>query len=102
MPSAVLLGRFITVCFGIGTVGLGYIVGKRITGRVTVGALTSLIIAISPTNVWHSRLITPDTFVTFFALTSLLGATLIYQCGKRWHYIIAGICTGLTASDDSR
>ena len=98
MPSAVLLGRFITVCFGIGTVGLGYIVGKRITGRVTVGALTSLIIAISPTNVWHSRLITPDTFVTFFALTSLLGATLIYQCGKRWHYIIAGICTGLTAS----
>lgn len=98
MPSAVLLGRFITVCFGVGTVGLSYIVGKRITGRVTVGALTSLMIAISPTNVWHSRWITPDTFVTFFALTSLLGATLIYQYGKRWHYIIAGICTGLTAS----
>lgn len=98
MPSAVLLGRFITACFGIGTVGLGYIVGKRITGRVTVGALTSLMIAISPTNVWHSRLITPDTFVAFFALTSLLGAALIYQYGKRWHYIITGISIGLTVS----
>ena len=66
MPTTVLLGRVITICFGVGTVGLVYLVGKQITGRTAVGALASLMVAISPTNVWHSRLITPDTFVTFF------------------------------------
>lgn len=66
MPTTVLLGRAVTICFGIGTVGLTYLVGKQITGRTAVGLLASLMVAISPTNVWHSRLITPDTFVTFF------------------------------------
>jgi 4-amino-4-deoxy-L-arabinose transferase-like glycosyltransferase len=98
MPTTVLLGRVITICFGVGTVGLVYLVGKQITGRTAVGALASLMVAISPTNVWHSRLITPDTFVTFFSLASLLASILVYQQGKTWQYVVAGICVGLTAS----
>jgi 4-amino-4-deoxy-L-arabinose transferase-like glycosyltransferase len=98
MPTAVLLGRIITIGFGVGTVGLVYFNGKQITGRTSVGILASLMAAISPTTVWHSRLITPDTFVTFFASASLLASTLVYQQGKTWQYAIAGICVGLTAS----
>lgn len=97
MPSAVLLGRAITVCFGVGTVGLVYLVGKRLGGK-TMGLLASLMTATFPTNVLHSRSITPDTFVTFFAVATLLASVLIYQQGKPWQYVLAGICVGLTAS----
>jgi 4-amino-4-deoxy-L-arabinose transferase-like glycosyltransferase len=93
-----ITGRIITIFFGVGTVGLVYFVGKQITGRIAVGVLASLMVAISPTSVWHSRLITPDTFVTFFALASFLASILVYQQGKTWQYVVAGICVGLTVS----
>lgn len=98
MPTTVLLARVVTICFGVGTVGLVYLVGRRMTGRTAVGALAALMVAISSTAVWHSRLVTPDTFVMFFALTSLLASVLVYQQGKTWQYVVAGICVGLTAS----
>lgn len=98
MPTTVLLGRSITILFGVATVGLVYFVGKQITSRPAVGVLASLMVAISSTNVWHSRLITPDTLVTFFSLASILASILIYQQGKTWHYVVAGICVGLAAS----
>lgn len=98
MPTAILLERSVTICFGVGAVGLAYLVGTRIAGRTAVGALAALMVAISPTAVWHSRVVTPDTFVMFFALASLLASVLIYQQGKTWQYVVAGICVGLTAS----
>jgi 4-amino-4-deoxy-L-arabinose transferase-like glycosyltransferase len=98
MPTTVLLGRILSICFGVGTVGSGYFVGKQITGRPAVGVLTSLMLAISPANVGYSRLITPDTFVTFFAITSFWASILVYQQGKTWHYVVSGICAGLAAS----
>jgi len=98
MPTTVLLGRIVTISFGVGTVGLTYFVGKQITGKTAVGVLASLMVAIAPTNVWHSRLVTPDTFVTFFSLASFLASILVYQEGKTWQYVVAGICVALTAS----
>lgn len=98
MPTTVLLGRIVTIIFGVGIAGLAYFVGKQITGRAVVGVLASLMVAIEPTNVWHSRLITPDIFVTFFSLASFLASILVYQEGKTWQYVVAGICVGLTAS----
>jgi 4-amino-4-deoxy-L-arabinose transferase-like glycosyltransferase len=97
-PSAVLLGRVITVLFGVGVVGLTYLGGKKLTRRASIGALASLMVALSPTNVLHSRFMTPDTFVTFFALASFLASVLIYQQGKTWQYMFAGVCVGLAAS----
>jgi 4-amino-4-deoxy-L-arabinose transferase-like glycosyltransferase len=98
MPTAILLERAVSVCFGAGVVGLVYLIGKRITGRWAVGALAALTVAISSTAVWHSRLVTPDIFVTFFALAALLASVWVYQQGKTWQYVVAGICVGLTAS----
>jgi 4-amino-4-deoxy-L-arabinose transferase-like glycosyltransferase len=98
MPSTILLGRCITVIFGVGAVALTYAIGKRLSGSALVGLLASLMLAFSPTNVAHSRFITPDTFVVFFAAASFLAAVLVYQQGKTRHYIMAGICVGLTAS----
>lgn len=98
MPTTILLGRIITVVFGIGAIGLTFVIGKQLTGKAIVGLLASLIMAVSPSNVSLSRFITPDTFVVFFATASFLATVLVYQQGKTWHYIMAGICIGLTAS----
>jgi 4-amino-4-deoxy-L-arabinose transferase-like glycosyltransferase len=98
LPSTVWLGRVITLCFGISTVGLVYITGKQISNRFAVGVLAALMFAILPTAVSNSRLITPDTFVTFFALLAFWASVQVYQQGKTWQYILAGLCVGFTAS----
>jgi 4-amino-4-deoxy-L-arabinose transferase-like glycosyltransferase len=77
---------------------LTYFAGKQISGRAAVGVLASLMVAVSPTNAWHSRVMKPDSFVTFFSLASFLASTLVYQQGKTRHYVVAGLCAGLTAS----
>jgi 4-amino-4-deoxy-L-arabinose transferase-like glycosyltransferase len=97
-PTAVLLGRIVTACFGVGAVWLVYLAGRQISGRAAVGMLAALMMAVSPTNVLHSRMITPDTFVAFFSLASFLASILIFRQGKTWHYVMAGICAGFTAS----
>lgn len=98
MQTTVILGRIVTICFGTGLVGLTYFIGKQITGRKLAGLLAALMVAISSTNVLNSRMITPDTFVTFFSLASFLATLWAYQQGKTWQYIVCGLCVGLTAS----
>ena len=98
MPGVVLLGRWVTVMFGVGTVGLAYWLGKQLGGRSLVGVLAAGLLAVSPTNVMHSRYVTPDTLVTFWAVATLLAAVRVYQRGGLRHYLMAGVAIGLTAS----
>ncbi|WP_162292493.1 ArnT family glycosyltransferase [Candidatus Promineifilum breve] len=98
MPTAVLLSRGVTVAAGVGAVLLVYLIGRRLTGRRAVGLTAALLLALSPTHVYHSRIVTPDAFVTFFALLTLLMAVHVFQGGRTWAYVAAGIAVGLTAS----
>jgi len=72
--------------------------GPRLTGKTPVALLASLWMALSPTNVANSRLITPDTFVVFFVVLALWGAVRVFQQGKTGHHLFAGIAVGLVAS----
>ncbi len=98
MPTTVLLGRLVTVGFGVGNVLLTFLLGRQLTGRSSVGLLAASMVAVSSTNVGHSRWITVDTFATFFVLAAALAAVLVFQQGKTWHYIAAGASVGLAAS----
>jgi 4-amino-4-deoxy-L-arabinose transferase-like glycosyltransferase len=98
LPTTVLLGRMVSICFGVGAIVLAYLIGRQVSGRTAVGLIAALMVAVSPTNVYHSRLITPDTILTFFVLASLLASILVYQQGKTWQYIVAGLCVGFAAS----
>jgi 4-amino-4-deoxy-L-arabinose transferase-like glycosyltransferase len=97
MPTTVLLGRLVTVAFGVASIILMYLAGQSLYGRA-VGLLSAAMLAVSPTNVWHNHWVTPDTFVTFFALTTFVASVLILRDGKIGHYALGGICVGLTAS----
>jgi 4-amino-4-deoxy-L-arabinose transferase-like glycosyltransferase len=98
MPSTIIMGRMITVIFGVGCIILVYFIGKQLLGKAIVGLFAALLSAITLPNVNLSRFISPDTFVVFFALAAFLASVLIYQQGKTRWYVIAGLCVGLTAS----
>ncbi len=98
MPTTVLLGRIVTLIFGIGAVLLVFTIGRQLTDNTAVGLLASFMLAVSPTNVRLNGFVTPDTFVTFFVLASFLASVLMFQHGKTLHYILTGVCVGLAAS----
>jgi 4-amino-4-deoxy-L-arabinose transferase-like glycosyltransferase len=97
-PSTFLLGRGVSLLFGLGAVALVYVIGRRLTGSTMVGLLGALLMAISPGNVQHSRYITPDVIQVFFILLAFWGAVLVFQRGKLRDYILAGLGVGLAAS----
>lgn len=98
MSSTFMLGRWLTVLFGVGTVALVYLVGKRLFDDSRVGLLAALLTAVSPANVANSRFITPNMMLTFFGVLALLGAALVLRRGDTRYYVLAGLGAGLTAS----
>jgi 4-amino-4-deoxy-L-arabinose transferase-like glycosyltransferase len=91
-----LSGRLLSATLGVGTVFLTYLLG-RILYSGGVGLLGALILSILPLHSEHSKYITPDIMVTFFATLTLLFAALVYKEGHLRWYLWAGVATGLTA-----
>lgn len=98
MPSTFMLGRWLTVLFGVGMVVLVYLVGKRLFDKPGVGLLAALLTAVSPANVVNSRFITPNIMLSFFGVLALLGAALVLRRGDTRYYVLAGLGAGLPAS----
>jgi len=98
LPSVAMVGRSVSILLGSASVALTYLVGQRLTGRPSVGLLAALMLAISPANVTHSRHITPDTYVVFWHLLTLLLSLYLLQPGRPWHYVLAGVLAGFSAS----
>ncbi len=93
LPSVIVLGRLLSIFFGLGVVWLVYLIGRRLAGP-WVGLLGALFVAVSSVNVSHSRFMTPDTSVTFWSLATLLAATSILQDNKTRAYVLAAVAAG--------
>ncbi len=98
MPSTYLLGRSVTLVFGMASVYMAFLIGRRVTGDWVVGLVAAFMMAISPTCVVYSRLITPNMFLVFFILLAVWGAIKIYDENTTGAYVLAGVATGLVAS----
>jgi 4-amino-4-deoxy-L-arabinose transferase-like glycosyltransferase len=98
MPTAVVMGRLLTVLFATASVFLTYLCGKQMPNGTAVGLLAALMVAISPTNVANSRLITANSYLTFFILVVLWASLRIHKHGRTLDYALAGIATGLAVS----
>src|SRR5688572_18899233 len=94
-PDTFMLGRLLTVGFGVGSVALVYVIGRQLLGSRWIGLLAALLMAVSVPNVTNSRLITPDAFLVFFILFAFWGAVQVFRHGELRHYILAGIGIGL-------
>lgn len=98
MPSTFMMGRWLTVLFGVGAVALVYMVGKQLFNRPGVGLLAAFITAVSPASVSSSRFITPNIMLTFFGVLGLYGAVMVLKRGDTRDYALAGLGAGLAAS----
>ncbi len=93
--SFYLAGRVLSATLGVATVFLTYLLGRTLYNKA-VGLLGAFILAILPLHSEHSKYVTPDVMVAFFATLTLLFAAYIYKTGQRKWYLWAGVAAGLT------
>lgn len=98
MQTTYLLGRGITLLFGMAAVYMMFLIGKRVANNTPVGLLAAFMAAISPTLIEHSRTITPNMFLVFFILLTVWGALRIYFENTTGAYLLAGVAAGLVVS----
>jgi hypothetical protein len=95
-PNIMILGRGLSILFGIGVVLLVYFCALKATGKPLAGLIAALFTAISPVNVEQSRLILPNIFVAFLVMVVLWISLQIYTSGKLVLYLLAGLFVGFT------
>jgi 4-amino-4-deoxy-L-arabinose transferase-like glycosyltransferase len=96
-PTQFLYGRGVVILFGLVTVVLVYLVGKRLFGH-RAGLIAAAFLAFSPTHALHSHFIDPNVLVTFFTLLAFYFAHRIAETGDRTAYILAGLSAGVAIS----
>ncbi|HEX2297919.1 MAG TPA: glycosyltransferase family 39 protein, partial [Pseudonocardiaceae bacterium] len=97
--GAILVHRGLTVAFGVLLVLVGWLTTSRLTGGSHLpAAVTATLLALSPTLVEHSRLITPDVPAGLLVALALLASVWLLQSGSVPAYVAAGVAVGLAAS----
>jgi len=89
-------GRYLSALFGLGTIGLVFVLGTVLYGRRT-GVLAALLLALMPYHVIISRQILLDGPMTFFATAALVCLALFGRTERRQWLVVGGACLGLAA-----
>lgn len=93
-------GRVVSALFGIATVLLIYMLGRRLGGQ-RLGLIAAALAAFLPDLVRHSHFATPDTPLVFwivFALYLIIRAYDGWEQDNLWAFAGAGFVCGLAAS----
>jgi hypothetical protein len=89
-----LIGRFLTVLMGVGTVLLLYLLGKRMFGP-RAGAIAALLLVFSLEHARMSHDMLPDVPMVFFLVLAFLSIWNIAEKGRTRDYLWAGVAAGL-------
>jgi 4-amino-4-deoxy-L-arabinose transferase-like glycosyltransferase len=92
-----LLGRTLSVAFGTATLGVCYLLGRRLFSPAH-GLLAAAFLACTFLHVRDSALATVDVPMTFFVGLSLLGAANVLRQGRTQDYLLAGVAAGLATA----
>ena len=97
MGKIYLIGRVVTILFGLLTVYITYLLAKKMYNK-WVGLIAGLVLALLPLHVVHSRYMSVDVPTTFWIVLSLLCAVKIEKSkGYKW-YILSGFAAGLATA----
>ncbi|AKT42117.1 glycosyltransferase family 39 protein [Chondromyces crocatus] len=94
---ALLLSRGLSVAFGVGSVYLLYVAGKRLISP-RAGLAAAFLLAVSPTFIRNTRFFSPDACTTFFVLLTLVCALDVLRRGSLRDHLLTGAAVGLAAS----
>ncbi len=92
-----LLGRTLSAVLGTATVGVVYLLGRRLFSPAH-GLLAAGFLAYAFLHVRDSALATTDAPATFFIVLSLLGAAAVFQEGRVRDYMLAAGAAGLATA----
>lgn len=91
----VAFGRGETAFFGVASVFVLYLIGKKLFGE-KIGLLSALIFAIAPLHVRDSHYITTDVLFVFFTLLAFLFSVDMIQKKRFRDFILAGFFAGFS------
>jgi len=89
-------GRYLSAVFGIGTIGLVFVLGLVLYSR-RVGALAALLLALMPYHLVISRQILLDGPMTFFGTAALVCVALFGRTERGRWLVVGGACLGMAA-----
>ncbi|NQV78079.1 MAG: glycosyltransferase family 39 protein [Lutibacter sp.] len=92
-----LIGRLVTLFFGIGCIIFTFLIGKRLY-HWSVGLISALFLSIIPTFIIHSSLIKVDVPAAFWALVSIYFTLRIIKSNSFYNYLFAGLSAGFAAA----
>lgn len=88
------LGRVSSVLFGLGTILLVYVIGRKLMGRKTA-FLAALFLSVSPLHIFFSQIFKVDISLVFWVLLAAYYSLRIFEGGALRHYLGVGISAGL-------
>ena len=90
MEPLFLIGRYTTATLGTLSIGLVYLIGRKLyNGRV--GLLAALLLTVNSIHVWTSHLVNTDVPLLFFFLLSFYFICRFYETGMLSDYIYAAM-----------
>lgn len=89
-----LLARGLSAAFDVGTVGLTYALGRRLSGE-RVGLLAGACLALTVAHVQQAHFYTADTLLAFFTVATVLSAVRFAQQGNQRDAWLMGATAGL-------
>jgi hypothetical protein len=93
----VTVGRLLSTAFGVGTVGMVYLIGRRFYGAV-VAATAAFVLATSAFHIERSQMIEVDVPLAFFVALSLWTMLRLVESPTARRYVAAGAVVGLATS----
>lgn len=92
-----LMGRSITMLFGVATVLSVYRLGVQVRG-FTVGIVAAFLVAVNHVHITKSQVIEVDVPLTFFLVTCIYYCVRILDDPRPRNYLLAGVFAGLATS----
>ena len=95
--KAIMPARIVSIGFGLLTIILIYVIGKRFFDEAT-GLIAAAFIALSSIHIQYSSFALPDVAMTFFATATLFYSLRAMYSKSTRDLILGGLFVGLTAS----
>ncbi len=92
-----LIGRSITLVFSVGSIGLIYLLGRRVFSPA-VGLIAALLLALHTTHIQYTPIVIADIPSLFFILITAWLALGIYENGRWRDYLFCGASIALVMS----
>jgi len=97
MARLYMVGRVVTLLFGLGAILLAWMAGRKLLGEMGGGA-AALLLAVTPLFAVNAHYLTADVPMLSWVLLTLFYSINIMQRGRRRDYVLAGVALGLAAA----